>query len=103
MVAGQVWPLSLTLKLNISPQPPVPVVAARAAASAAVRVLKQVAIVPWVTVGGVSWWSVMTCVQLETLPAQSVAVQVRVITLVQVLPGLLSLKSTVSAALQASL
>jgi hypothetical protein len=46
---------------------------------------------------------VIVWLQLETLLTQSVAVQVRVITFVQVLPGLVSLKSTVRALLQASL
>ena len=59
---------------------------------------------PLFTVGAVSVCRVMTCVQLELLPAQSVVVQVLVITLVQP-PGLLCVSPgiTVSAVPQASL
>src|SRR5437763_13424091 len=103
MVAGQLLPSSLTLKVSALPQPPVPLVAALAAASAAVRLLKQVAIAPLLRLGTASWCRVITCVQLETLPAQSVAVQVRVITLVQVLAGLLPVSTTVRSVPQASL
>src|SRR5437660_925031 len=103
MVAGQVLASSLTLKVRASLHPPVPVVAALAAASAAARLLKQAAIEPLVRLGSASWCRVMTCVQLETLPAQSVALQVRVITLVQVLPGLVPVSTTVRSVPQASL
>src|SRR5438874_5515468 len=59
--------------------------------------------VPLVRLGAESWCSVMVWLQLETLPAQSVAVQVRVITLVQVLAGLLPVSTTVRSVPQASL
>ena len=59
---------------------------------------------PLLTVGAVSVCSVMTWVQVELLPAQSVVVQVRVMTLVQP-PGLLcdSVGTTVNDVPQASL
>jgi hypothetical protein len=76
------------------------VVAALAAASAAARLLKQLAIEPLLAVGVTLLYCVITCVRVTVCPAQSVADQVRVITLEQVEVGLLCvwLVVTVSSA-----
>jgi hypothetical protein len=86
ITVGQV-PEALGVNVGVSPQLDVALVVATAASSAAASVLKQVvARVPAVTVGGRSLVTAMVCEALAGLPAQSVADQVRVMVMAQVLP-----------------